>query len=94
MTSGAEFKKLHELLGPDFRLSNNEAQSLHEKAETLSIEGKFFDALELLNQALQIVERTSGEKNRDILNILATTAGCYIAVRGFRSRCAFARTKL
>ena len=66
-----------ELYGPEFRLSLNDAQALHEKAEALYCKGDYTNAFHAIDAARQLTERTFGKEHRDIAVIDQTMAEAY-----------------
>ena len=75
--------KLYEILGPEFRLANQEAQRLHEKAEELFYRAEYVASFSALESALVIVEAERLSK-RDSATILTTMAELH-GVLGNRS---------
>ena len=55
----AKSPRIHELLGMEFKLSVEEAQTLHEEAEALYGAGKYSQGFRCLEEALRITENSS-----------------------------------
>jgi CHAT domain-containing protein/Tfp pilus assembly protein PilF len=69
-----------ELYGPEFRLSLNEAQALHEKAEALYCKGDYTNAFHAIDAARQLTERTLGKEHRDMAVINQTMTEGYLTL--------------
>jgi len=78
MKATAANAKLYEMLGPEFRLSNDEAQNLHEKAEALYYQGDYQPAFACIEESLKKAEAAPNREDRDVAILLTTLAEGYL----------------
>src|SRR5688572_3483167 len=80
MNAFSALPKIYELHGPEFVLSLEKAQKLHEEAETFYYQGKYVEAFQKLDAALKLTEDVVGRNHQDVVNILATISDGHLVV--------------
>jgi len=75
VAASSQLPRIHELYGPQFRLSVKGAEDLHQQSADLFYRGDYAGAIRAAAQALKITEDSLGANHGDIAVILTTLAG-------------------
>ncbi len=81
LTASPQHPYVHELFGPDLRISWPEGQKAHEDVMELFYVGKYIPALQKLERAISDVEQFSKTKEKDAA-ILLTTKAQWLSLTG------------